>query len=58
MQEKVDFCFHNGYNFTNEIGQFVTILSVNKTREFDGRIMRSFFMGWVRCAHLFAGERV
>ena len=29
------------YNTPNFIGQFVTILSVNKTREF----------GWVLCAH-------
>ena len=38
--------FPMGYNTLNFIGQFVTILSVNKTRDFpDGRSMRSFFCG-------------
>ena len=30
------------YNHANFIGQFVTILSVNKTRESDGRIASIF----------------
>ena len=42
----------NGYNNTNFIGQFVTILSVNKTRELMGA-MRSFFVLWVRTAPIF-----
>ena len=34
------------YNTPNFIGQFVTILSVNKTREFQMGALRSFF-----CCH-------
>ena len=33
-----------GYNVHNFIGQFVTILSVNKTRELMGAV-RPFFVG-------------
>ena len=40
-----------GYNVLNFIGQFVTILSVNKTRELMGAV-RSFFIGMgADCAH-------
>ena len=41
-----------GYNDGNFIGQFVTILSLNKTRELWMGAMRSFFlfMG-ADCAH-------
>ena len=35
------------YNIPNFIGQFVTILSVNKTRESDGRIALIFCLGAV-----------
>ena len=30
------------YDTINQIGQFVTILSVNKTRDFDGQILPIF----------------
>ena len=40
------------YNSFSYIGQFVTILSVNKTRESMGA-MRPFFVGWARCVHFF-----
>ena len=33
------------YDTINQIGQFVTILSVNKTRDFDGRIAPILFCG-------------
>jgi len=36
------------YNTPNLIGQFVTILSVNKTREFDGHFYAHFFAGNAR----------
>ena len=44
-----------GYNNRNFIGQFVTILSVNKTRESMGAL-RSFFVLWARTAPVFMFE--
>ena len=41
------------YNFRNFIGQFVTILSVNKTRESDGRVALIFLFMGADCAHFF-----
>lgn len=43
----VDRCGRTRYNGPNCIGQFVTILSVNKTRELDGRIALIFY--WDGC---------
>jgi len=40
-----------GYNTSNFIGQFVTILSVNKTRDFDGRNAPVLFCMGADCAH-------
>jgi len=45
--DKNNFPPYNGENF---IGQFVTILSVNKTREPDGRFALIFFVG-ADCVH-------
>jgi hypothetical protein len=45
--DKLPICHYNDLNF---IGQFVTILSVNKTRTLMGAL-RSFFDG--RCASIF-----
>ena len=39
------------YNPLNFIGQFVTILSVNKTRELDGRFALIFCWVGAYCAH-------
>ena len=41
------------YNVFNFIGQFVTILSVNKTRESDGRSCAHFLFMGADCAHFF-----
>jgi len=47
----LDFSGSPGYNRANFIGQFVTILSVNKTRDLMGAV-RSFFIGvGAFCAH-------
>ncbi len=47
------------YNTPNYIGQFVTILSVNKTRETKMGAMRSFLLGAVTfCAHFFVFRSV
>ena len=54
-----DFVYNPSYN---QIGQFVTILSVNKTRDLqsDGRILRPFcFAVGADCAHFsFLEERI
>jgi len=41
------------YNAEKCIGQFVTILSVNKTRDSDGRSVRLFVL-WARIASIFS----
>ncbi len=38
----------------NRIGQFVTILSVNKTRDFLMGAMRPFLLVWARIAPIFS----
>ena len=43
----LDFCPGLGYDKANFIGQFVTILSVNKTRTLDGRFALIFY--WDGC---------
>ena len=48
----LDFLPIPGYNTPNFIGQFATILSVNKTREPDGHFMPIFCL-WVRSAPIF-----
>ena len=45
------------YTVGNQIGQFVTILSVNKTRTLDGRNAPIFY-GWVRSAPIFILEEI
>jgi len=44
------------YNAFNQIGQFVTILSVNKTRTFRMGALRSFLFCGRRCVHFFVLE--
>ena len=42
----IDFFTNSGYNIRKFIGQFATILSVNKTRDFwDGHVMPIFCFG-------------
>ena len=41
------------YNYFNCIGQFVTILSVNKTRIFGWAQCAHFLLGWVQTAPIF-----
>ena len=50
--------FSSGFVYNshdNQIGQFVTILSVNKTRDLqpDGRICAHFVLLWARTAPIF-----
>jgi len=46
------------YTMCNSIGQFVTILSVNKTREFDGRTASIFCGMGADCAHFSVSEEL
>ncbi len=48
------FCREGGIMERNRIGQFVTILSVNKTRDFLMGAMRPFLLTWARTAPIFS----
>ena len=55
-RERLDNLIAVCYNTASFIGQFVTILSVNKTRELDGRYAPVLFL-WARVCPFFYLER-
>ena len=52
----VDIRKETGYNIPNFIGQFATILSVNKTRIFQMGALRLFCFLGAYCAHFFISQ--